>query len=112
MDDTTPAETGHFLYKLIPPRPTFALDMTEDEARIMGEHAAYWLPLAENGTVVVFGPVMDPAGTWGLAVIRAADERDVRAMGERDPAVTSRLATFEVCAMPATIVGQPAVPAR
>jgi uncharacterized protein YciI len=98
---------AYFLYKLVPPRPTFALDMSEDEARVMGEHAAYWTPLAEDGTVVVFGPVMDPAGTWGMAVIRARDEAEVRALGDRDPAVTSGLATFEVCAMPATIVGSP-----
>jgi hypothetical protein len=33
---------NHFLYKLIPPGPTFDRDMTEAEAEaaIMGQHAA------------------------------------------------------------------------
>jgi hypothetical protein len=31
---------SHFLYKLIPARPTFDRDMTEAEAAIMGQHAA------------------------------------------------------------------------
>jgi hypothetical protein len=30
------------LYKLIPPRSTFAQDMTEVERKVMQEHATYW----------------------------------------------------------------------
>ncbi len=56
----------HFVYKLIPPRPTFALDMSDAETKIMGEHAAYWQSLLDRGEVVAFGPVLDPAGSWGL----------------------------------------------
>lgn len=73
---------SHFVYESIPPRPTFDSDMTEAEA----------------------GPVADLAGTWGLAVVEADTEADVRALGERDPAITSGIATFEVCAMPMAIV--------
>ena len=92
--------SAFFLYRLIPPRPTFAQDMDEDEARTMGEHAAYWMQLVQARTAVVFGPVMDPVGTWGLAVVDAADEAAVHAIGDRDPAVTSGVARFEVCPMP------------
>ena len=31
----------HYYLKLIPPRPTFPHDMTEDERRLMQEHVAY-----------------------------------------------------------------------
>jgi hypothetical protein len=60
---------GYFLYKLTPHRPGFGTDLTEHEAAIMGRHVEYWQPLAEAGTAVAFGPVADPAGLWGLAIV-------------------------------------------
>jgi uncharacterized protein len=100
---------SHFLYKLIPPRPTFDRDMTEAEAAIMGQHVAYWQEQIERGTAIVFGPVADPAGAWGLAVVDAESEEDVRALGLADPAVTRQVARFEVCAMPGAIDGRTAL---
>lgn len=99
-----------FAYKLVPPRPSFAADMSEAEAAIMGEHSVYWQGLLDRGTVVAVGPVADPAGTWGLAVVEARTADDVRALGAADPAVTSGMSTFEVYPMPGAIVrpGQPA----
>ena len=32
-------EPKHFVYKVIPPRPTFDVDATEEENEIMGRHA-------------------------------------------------------------------------
>ena len=98
---------SHYLYKLIPPRPTFAADMSDAERAIMGQHVGYWQQLLDRGTAVVFGPVDDPAGGWGLAVVSAESERDVEALGRSDPAVTSQLARFEICAMPGAIAGTP-----
>ena len=97
---------SHFLYKLIPPRPSFDKDMSDAERAIMGAHAGYWQELVEQGTAIVFGPVSDPAGVWGLAVVDAGSEQEVRELGLADPAVTSELARFEVCAMPLTVVGR------
>jgi uncharacterized protein len=94
---------SHYLYRLIPPRPTFDQDMNEAEATIMGEHVAYWQEQTERGIALVFGPVADPGDTWGLAVVDAESEQDVRAFGLGDPAVMSQLARFEVCAMPGAI---------
>ena len=98
---------SHYLYKLIPPRPTFAADMSDAERAIMGQHVGYWQQLLDRGTAVVFGPVNDPAGGWGLAVLTAESEQEVEALGRSDPAVTSELARFEICAMPGAIVGAP-----
>jgi uncharacterized protein len=95
---------NHFAYKLIPPRPTFDTDMSHAEAAIMGQHVGYWQDLAQQGIAVVFGPVRDPAGTWGLAVVQAEAAADVRALGVDDPAVKSGMATFQVYAMPDAIV--------
>lgn len=98
--------TDCFVYKLIPPRPTFDRDMTEAEAAIMADHVVYWQSLTAAGTALVFGPVADPAGMWGLAVVKAASEDDVRALGAEDPAVKSTMATFDVYAMPGAIIGR------
>ena len=95
---------NHFVYKLIPPRATFAVDMTEAEQAIMGEHAAYWTELFDEGRVAVFGVVMDRAGAWGLAVVEAEDEDEVRALASEDPAVKTHVCTFDVALMPGPTV--------
>jgi uncharacterized protein len=79
---------NHFLYKLIPPRPTFDRDMSEDEQAIMGRHVAYWQEMAECGTAIAFGPVSDPAGAWGLAVVEAETMTEIRALGDEDTAAS------------------------
>jgi uncharacterized protein YciI len=78
--------------------------MSEAEAATMGRHVAYWQELVDRGTAIVFGPVSDPAGAWGLAVVKADTEDWVQALGEADPAVVSQLARFEICPMPGAIV--------
>src|SRR6059058_1080322 len=98
---------NHFVYKLIAPRPTFAFDMTDHERAIMGEHAAYWRELFDQDRVVVFGPVLDPAETWGLAVVQAERADDVRALANDDPAVASGMCTYDVFPMATAVVRAP-----
>lgn len=93
-----------FVFRLIAPRPTFALDLTEDEREIMGRHAAYWQPLVESGRMVVFGPVLDGSGSWGLGVVEADDEEELRAFAAGDPVVTTGTATIELGRMLAGFV--------
>lgn len=95
---------SYYLYKLTPPRPTFAEDMTPTEASVMQQHFAYWQELLEGGSVVAYGPVADPAGSYGIAIVDAADEEDVHAIGRADPAVLQDIGTFQVFSMPATLV--------
>jgi hypothetical protein len=92
-------EKKRFLYKLIPPRPTFTQDMTEAERKAMEEHAIYWKDLTDRGIAVVFGLVLDPKGPWGVAIVDVADEPDARVLGINDPAVKAGL-TFDVYPMP------------
>jgi uncharacterized protein len=40
--------------------------MTPAEAKLMQEHSAYWHDLMKKGLVIVFGPVSDPKGTYGI----------------------------------------------
>ncbi len=80
----------HFFLKLIAPRPTFAMDMSADEKAMMAEHSAYWKARLDHGEVVVFGPVMDPKGPFGLGVVSAPDEAAARAFADGDPAIKSK----------------------
>jgi uncharacterized protein YciI len=85
-----------FVFRLIAPRPSFAQDMTEEEPEIMGRHAAYWQAFIDSGQMVVFGPILDSTGSWGLGVIEAEDEDELRAFAAGDPAVTSGTGTLEI----------------
>jgi uncharacterized protein len=83
-----------FLIRLIPPRPDFAQTMSEAERHIMGQHQSFWRELLAEGRVVVFGPVSDPDGDWGLGVLRAKDRVEALEYGNVDPAVSSGLMAF------------------
>ena len=93
-----------FVYKLIPPRPTFAQDMTDAEREIMTRHVGYWLERLDDGEVVVFGPVQEADRTWGLGVLETDDEAAARALVDADPAIASGMATMELSPMPAAHV--------
>src|SRR3954453_5435594 len=85
-----------FLFRLIPPRADFAQTMTPVEQQTMAGHMEYWQQLLADGRVVVYGPVADPEGVWGLGVLRAEERAEVLAIGERDPSVVAGVNTFEV----------------
>src|SRR5215207_4077193 len=74
-----------FLYRLLPPRPTFAQDMSSAEADVMQRHVAYWQDLLNRDVALAFGPVLDPEDPWGLGLLDLEDEHAARlnAMGER-----------------------------
>ena len=67
-----------FVFRLKAPRPTFALDLTDEEREIMARHAEYWRPWVESGQMVIFGPVLDGSGSWGLGVVEADDEEEMK----------------------------------
>ena len=93
----------HIVYKLVPPRPTFAVDMDETEAELMGKHAAYWRDQLARGRVIVFGPVMDPTGVWGLGVLETEDEAAARGLVLADPVIAAGVCTFELHIMDAVV---------
>jgi uncharacterized protein YciI len=79
----------HYLCKLRPPRATFIADMTPDEALLMRAHREYWTPRVETGVVVAMGPVADPAGGYGVAIVEAASEAALKAMQASDPVIAA-----------------------
>jgi uncharacterized protein YciI len=78
----------HYFLKLIPRRPTFSQDMTPEERTVMMQHIAYWTELMNKGKVVVFGPVTDPAGAYGMGVVEADTEEELINFMNADPAAT------------------------
>jgi uncharacterized protein len=95
---------NYFLYKLLPPRSDFDRTMSEREKAAMSQHIGYWSGLTDEGTALVFGPVADPAGVWGLAIVATESEDDVRQLGNTDPVVSAGIARYEVYAMPRAVV--------
>jgi len=94
----------YFLCKLIPPRPTFAQDMTDAEAKLMQQHVAYWKGLMDRGLVIVFGPVADPRGAYGVAILEL-EEEDANALGMNDPTIKANVGFhFEVHPMDRTVL--------
>ncbi len=89
----------HFYVRLLPPRATFAADMTEGERSHMREHVAYFAGLFQQGKVLIFGPVMDPAYGFGMAVLEANDMNEARGWLENDPTVRSGLNSFTISPM-------------
>lgn len=87
----------YFFFKLVPPRPSFAFDMTEEERGLMQSHAAYWRDLLDKGTVLAFGPVLDTKGPFGVCLGKVADEAEARGLAANDPVIKAdRGFVFEI----------------
>lgn len=89
----------HFIFKLVSPRPTFAMDMNEEEKKLMHQHAIFWNDLLEKGTALIYGPVLDPKGYYGLAIIEAINEGAAHTICTNDPAIKASLHTYELYPM-------------
>jgi hypothetical protein len=76
----------YFFIKLIPCRPDFSQTMTDVERGIMMQHIVYWKALMAKGKVVVFGPVMEPAGAYGMGVVQADEVKELEEFLAGDPA--------------------------
>ena len=94
----------YFFIRTNNPRPTFHLDMTPEERAIMEKHVAYWSEKAERGIAIVFGPVMDPKGVYGIGVYKVEDEAEMHRLLDGDPA--TELLKYEVTPMARAVVGR------
>ena len=98
---------AYFLLRLTPPRPTFPFDATEDEKALFAEHSGYWLERAASGAAIAVGPVFDPAGAWGLALVEAEDEAAAKRLGEDDPVIRAGAGfTYAAAPVPSLILRQ------
>ena len=71
---------------LNPPRPDFALTMSDSERTTMLQHLDYWNKMMKKGNVYAFGPVIDPKGIYGLGIVAAENEQELKDILAHDPA--------------------------
>jgi hypothetical protein len=94
----------YFLCRLIPPRPSFAMDMNPSEAMAMHEHVAYWTDLLGKGKAIAFGPVLDPKGPWGVGIVSVSDKEELGELQANDPAIRARIGlSYEAFPMPQVV---------
>jgi uncharacterized protein len=79
-------EYQFYMMRFIAHRKTFAQDVKDDERATMREHVEYWTEHVREGSVLMFGPVIDPRESWGFGVLRVASEDAALALIDRDPA--------------------------
>lgn len=96
---------GYFLLRLNAPRPTFPFDINNAEKTAMAAHAGFWRSHAGAGIALVVGPVFDPKGAWGMAVIKAESADEAEALGKSDPVVLAGLGfSYDASPMPSVIL--------
>lgn len=96
---------AHFLLRLSPPRASFPQDASAAEMTAMGAHSAYWQDQADRGAALAVGPVADPGGIWGMALVDVEDEARAQGLADGDPIITADLGfTYEVLPVPSLIL--------
>jgi uncharacterized protein len=83
----TTSNKKYFALKLLPPRSTFMQDMTDEERAIMQQHVGYWADMMKNDIAIVYGPVLDPNGAYGLGVVAVDSEEQLKNIIAHDPAL-------------------------
>ena len=61
----------------------------------MKQHGAYLNQLLDQGLIVAHGPVMDPAGGYGVSLFQIADDQDISALTMEDPIVKNGVGHYE-----------------
>lgn len=96
----------YFMYKLIAPRPTFHLDMNTEEKAVMDAHIGYWNTLFAKNKILIYGPVLDPKGVFGLGILEVESDEEAEELVKNDPAVSSGICGYEIVPMMAGLVRQ------
>ena len=95
--------------KLLPPRPDFMATATPEENAAIMAHVGYWKGLLDQGIAVAFGPVLDPAGGWGVGLLRVETEAQLQEILAQDPAITAHVGfRFEAHPMAQLVAAEPA----
>lgn len=89
----------HFFYKMLPPRADFHVHQSDHEQQIMQRHMEYWQQQAASKKAIVFGPVFDPAGVYGMAIIATESRDDAEMIAQNDPAISEGLCAYELAPM-------------
>jgi uncharacterized protein YciI len=88
-----------YFLKLIGPRPSFAFDMTADERALMMQHVTYARQAFADGKLLAFGPVLDPEDSFGIALLQADSEDEVKTFISDDPTVQAGMNRYTYAPM-------------
>lgn len=90
----------YFHFRLVPPRPTFAMTLTAEERAAMEAHGAYWRGLMAEGHVVFFGLVGFEGGPYGVGIAEFDDAEAAMRTADADPAIQANVGLrYEVSPM-------------
>jgi len=81
------AQLQYFLFRLLPPRTSFMYDATAEERTLMRVHSVYWRGKLAEGKAIAIGPVADPAGGWGVGILRVSGAQEAQVLTDGDPAM-------------------------
>jgi uncharacterized protein YciI len=85
----------YYLCKFIPPRANFLSTLSADEKEWMKQHGAYLNALLDQGLVAAHGPVMDPAGAYGVSIFQIADDQEISTLTSQDPIIRNGVGHYE-----------------
>jgi uncharacterized protein YndB with AHSA1/START domain len=98
------APSAYFLFRLLPPRPSFIRDITPEEMNLMRSHSVYWRSKLSEGKAIAFGPVADPAGSWGVGILRVSGLDEAQALTADDPVMKADSGFhYEILPMPQAV---------
>ena len=93
-----------YLYLIHPYRHGFFDSPTPQEQSVMEEHFQYLQRGLEQGTVILAGPCLDD--TFGLVILRAADEQAAQTFMLNDPSVVKNVMVAELHPLRISLHGQ------
>jgi uncharacterized protein len=88
-----------FFMRLVAPRPIFPGSMTPEELALMGQHKEYVAKAFEAGKVLAYGPVLDPGGAFGIALLEMEDLAEAESFVRNDPSIVGGMNTFTLAPM-------------
>ena len=65
------------------------------------QHVEYWKVLTEKGFAIVYGPVFDPNGGYGVGIIEVENDEQLHELTRNDPA--AKINTYEIYPMRAVV---------
>lgn len=84
-----------YLTKWVPPRADFLPTITKREEDLFRQHGDWQNGLRETGQIVAHGPVIDPTGSYGVAIWEIDDEADITSLTAQDPIVAAGVGHYE-----------------
>ena len=84
----------NYLCQFIPLRADFLATMSAVEQQWMAEHGAFLDDLMTQGLIVAHGPVLDPAGAYGVSLYSIADDQDIAVLTAQDPLVRNGVGRY------------------